>query len=59
MAKISTKPEKKTPNEVVRVGISFTNNDVLQNLMKEEKRTGIKINTLIKVCVSEKYGNRN
>lgn len=59
MAKISTKTEKKTPNEVVRVGISFTNNDVLQNLMKEEKRTGIKINTLIKVCVSEKYGSRN
>lgn len=59
MAKISTKTEKKTPNEVVRIGISFTNNDVLQNLMKEEKRTGIKINTLIKVCVSEKYGSRN
>ena len=59
MTKISTTTEKKTPIAVVRVGISFTNNDVLQNLMKEEKRTGIKINTLIKVCVSEKYGNRN
>lgn len=55
MAKIT----KKAPNEVVRVGISFTNNDVLQNLLKEQKRTGIKINTLIKVCVSEKYGSRN
>ena len=57
MAK-NAKKEAAAPNEVVRVGISFTNNDVLQNLLKEEKRTGIKINTLIKVCVSEKYGNR-
>jgi len=59
MAKSPTKQAEKAPNEVVRVGISFTNNDVLQNLLKEQKRTGIKINTLIKVCVSEKYGSRN
>jgi len=57
-----SKKAPKTGNQVtdrpVRIGITFANNDVLQNLLAEQTRTGIKVNTLIKVLVAEKYGHR-